>query len=153
MAKFIVDLDVMMEKIRVIQKPLRGEYLKQGFRLLAEGGLIVWAKPYVEPQFGGQNPVKMARTKNIGTSKAAARSVNTTKLEQVVYESIQKYGEAGCIADQIVKDTGRSQGSVTPRFMPLIEKGFIFDSGKTRTGDLGRQQRVVVAKDHWRQDG
>ena len=35
--------------------------------------------------------------------------------------------------------------SITPRFAPLIRKGFIFDTGERRMASSGRSQRVVKA--------
>jgi hypothetical protein len=42
--------------------------------------------------------------------------------------------------------SGKPYSSVTARFKSLLEKGYIEDTGLTRAGNSGRQQRVLKVK-------
>ncbi len=91
----------------------------------------------------GTHPKKLVRTNDPDTSHAAAASVNTTDLERMVYEAICKY-QNGCIVDDVERELAPLRSnSITPRFAPLIRKGFIFDTGERRKASSGRSQRVV----------
>ena len=61
----------------------------------------------------------------------------------MVYEVISKYPD-GCIADDVERELAHLRShSITPRFAPLMRKGFIFDTGERRMASSGRSQRVV----------
>jgi hypothetical protein len=61
----------------------------------------------------------------------------------MVYEVISKYPD-GCIADDVERELANLRShSITPRFAPLMRKGFIFDTGERRMASSGRSQRVV----------
>lgn len=93
--------------------------------------------------FFGTEPKKLVRTTDPDTSHAAANTVDTSKLESMVYEVISKYPK-GCIADDVEKELAHLRShSITPRFAPLIRKGFIVDTGERRRASSGRSQRVV----------
>jgi len=94
----------------------------------------------------GTEAFKLVRKNDPSTSHAAAESVNTTHLEQLVYETIKGYGVKGCIADNVLghyRDMPYS--SITARFSGLERKGFIVYPGEKRKGKSGRYQRVMVA--------
>ena len=97
-------------------------------------------------KFFGSPPFKLARKDSPQTSKQAALLVNTTSLEQLVYETIGTFPN-GCIQDEVLaRLSGKPYSSVTARFKSLLEKGYIEDTGLTRAGNSGRQQRVLKVK-------
>lgn len=99
-----------------------------------------------EPDLFIGNPA-LARRSDPDTSKNAAASLNTTDLEKQVLEVIRGFGPQGCIADEVIAAfPARSTHTITPRFKPLLAKGFIEDTGERRKGSYGRSQRVVRAK-------
>ena len=94
-------------------------------------------------RYFGTEPKKLVRTNDPDTSHAAANSVDTSQLESMVYEVISKYPD-GCIADDVERELAHLRShSITPRFAPLMRKGFIFDTGERRKASSGRSQRVV----------
>ena len=94
-------------------------------------------------EYFGSNPKHLARASDPDTSHAAAATVDTTRLETLVYEAICKYKD-GCISDDIERDLAYLRShSITPRFAPLIRKGFIVDTGERRIASSGKGQRVV----------
>lgn len=99
---------------------------------------------FAAPSFG-TNPRKMVRNTDPDTSHEAAEKVDTARLERMVYEVICKYPD-GCIADDVERELAHLRShSITPRFAPLIRKGFIFDTGLRRPASSGRSQRIVKA--------
>jgi hypothetical protein len=91
----------------------------------------------------GTEPKFMVRTTDPITSYEAAVLVDSTKLEQMVYEVIAKHPN-GCIADDVEAELSHIRShSITPRFSQLIRKGFIEDTGEKRKALSGRYQRVV----------
>ena len=105
----------------------------------------VWFGGEVE-KFFGSPAFKLARKDSPTTSKQAAQGVNTTNLEQLVYETIATFPD-GCIQDEVLaKLSGKPYSSVTARFKGLLEKGYIEDTGLTRAGMSGKQQRVLKVK-------
>ena len=91
----------------------------------------------------GTEPKFMVRTTDPITSYEAAVVVDSTKLEQLVYEAIAKHPD-GCIADDVEAALPHIRShSITPRFAQLIRKGLIEDTGDKRKGNSGRYQRVV----------
>lgn len=96
----------------------------------------------------GTNPKYLVRTDDPDTSHLAAESVDTTKLENLVYITIKKYGIHGCISDQ-VRDhfPNLPYSSITARYRALLDKGYIEDTGERRKGYSGRSQRVLRVKE------
>ena len=96
--------------------------------------------------FFGTEAKKLVRTGDPDTSYEAAIAVDTTKLEGMVYEAIKKYGDRGCISDQIrALYSAYPYSSITARYRALLDKGFIVDTGERRQGQSGRSQRVMKA--------
>jgi hypothetical protein len=96
-------------------------------------------------RFFGTEPFKMVRKEDPDTSKDAAEKVDSTKLEQMVYEAIAKYPD-GCIADDVMTHfPSHGIQTISPRYAPLIRKGFIEDTGERRKSSTGRSQRVMKA--------
>ena len=92
------------------------------------------------------SPENMARCSDPDTSKAAAASLDPTKLEGEVLATIKSFGANGCISDQIEAKLSHIKcSSVTPRYAKLNQKGLIRDSGERRKALSGRQQIVWVA--------
>jgi hypothetical protein len=81
------------------------------------------------------------------TSIEAAASLDSASMEQRVYEVIATF-ENGCIQDEVLQILHNyPYSSVTARFRALLNKGYIIDTGLTRPGKSGRQQRVLKIKE------
>jgi hypothetical protein len=96
-------------------------------------------------RFFGTPAFKLARRQDPVTSHQAAQVVDTTKLEQMVYEAIKSFPD-GCISDQILdKYPQYPYSSITARYRALLDKGLIEVSGVKR-GKFGRNQRIMQVK-------
>ena len=94
----------------------------------------------------GTDPRKLVRTNDPDTSHDAAVKVDTSRLEQMVYETIKTFGERGCISDEVrAKFIGFPYSSVTARYRALLDRGYIEDTGMRRKGTSGKNQRVMRA--------
>lgn len=92
----------------------------------------------------GTNPKKLVRTNDPQTSHDAAHAVDSTKLEQIVYEAIKGFPD-GCISDEVLEALPEHRySSITPRYCALLDKGFIEITG-TKEGRSGKKQRVMKA--------
>jgi hypothetical protein len=95
-------------------------------------------------RFFGSPAFKLVRKEDPTTSHQAAQAVDSTKLEQMVYEAIKSHPE-GCISDEILEMyPNYPYSSITARYRALLDKGFIEVSGVKR-GKFGRNQRVMRA--------
>ena len=95
-------------------------------------------------RFFGTEPFKLVRNQDPTTSHQAAQAVDTTKLEQMVYEAIKSHPE-GCISDEILEMYPHyPYSSITARYKSLLDKGFIEVTG-VRRGKFGRNQRIMKA--------
>ena len=103
----------------------------------------IWFGGQIEKFFG--SPVfKLVRKDSPQTSVEAAQAVDSTKLEQIVYEAIKGFPE-GCISDEILEMyPNYPYSSITARYRALLDKGFIEVTG-VRRGKFGRNQRVMKA--------
>lgn len=90
-----------------------------------------------------------ARSGDPETSHAAAR-LDATWLERAVLTVICAFAD-GCIGDD-VEDAlpAHRLVSISPRFRPLLKKGFIADTGERRLARSGRTQRVMRVTDKGR---
>jgi hypothetical protein len=96
-------------------------------------------------RFFGTPAFKLARREDPVTSHQAAQLVNSTKLEQMVYEAIKSFPD-GCISDEILEKYPQyPYSSITARYRALLDKGLIEVSGVKR-GRFGRNQRIMKAK-------
>ena len=94
----------------------------------------------------GTEPFKLVRRHDPVTSFEAAIKVDTSKIEMLVYETIDGFGADGCISDQVLEKLPQMPySSVTARYKALLDKGFIEITG-IRTGKSGRKQRVMRTK-------
>ena len=95
-------------------------------------------------KFFGSPAFKLVRREDPATSHQAAQVVDTTKLEQMVYEAIKSHPE-GCISDEILEMyPNYPYSSITARYRALLDKGFIEITG-VRRGKFGRNQRIMKA--------
>ena len=95
-------------------------------------------------RFFGQPAFKLVRKEDPATSHQAAQAVDSTKLEQMVYEAIKSHPD-GCISDEILKMYPQfPYSSITARYRALLDKGFIEVTGVKR-GRFGRNQRIMRA--------
>lgn len=95
-------------------------------------------------RFFGTEPFKLVRKEDPITSHEAAQGVDTTKLEQIVYEAIKGFPN-GCISDEVLEALPDYRySSITPRYRALLDKGFIEITG-TKDGRSGRKQRLMRA--------
>jgi hypothetical protein len=87
----------------------------------------------------------LARATDPETAKEAAQSVDPTKLEQIVLDTIRSF-PSGCISQDVEHMLAEYRASsITPRYRPLMKKGLIVDTGEKRPGFSGRNQRVMKA--------
>lgn len=95
----------------------------------------------------------LARNSDPETSHEAAESFDTTELERIVYEVIKQFPN-GCIGDDVVKMLPQfGIQTISPRYAPLIRKGWVVDTGEKRKARSGRSQRVmkVISKEEYEQ--
>ena len=96
-------------------------------------------------RFFGSPAFKLVRKEDPATSHQAAQLVNSTKLEQMVYEAIKSFPD-GCISDEILAMYPQyPYSSITARYRALLDKDLIEVSGVKR-GRFGRNQRIMKAK-------
>jgi hypothetical protein len=96
-------------------------------------------------RFFGTEAFRLVRKEDPITSHEAAQGVDTTKLEQIVYEAIKGFPN-GCISDEVLEALSDYRySSITPRYRALLDKGFIEITG-TKDGRSGKKQRVMKAK-------
>ena len=95
-------------------------------------------------RFFGTEAFRLVRKEDPITSHEAAQAVDTTKLEQIVYEAIKGFPN-GCISDEVLEALPDYRySSITPRYRALLDKGFIEITG-TKDGRSGKKQRVMKA--------
>jgi hypothetical protein len=95
-------------------------------------------------RFFGSPAFKLHRKDSPETSVDAAHSVDTKKLENMVYEAIKGFPD-GCISDQILEMyPDYPYSSITARYRSLLDKGYIEIIG-TRVGRSGKKQRIMKA--------
>jgi hypothetical protein len=96
-------------------------------------------------RFFGTEPFKLVRKEDPTTSHQAAQAVDSTKLEQMVYEAIKSHPE-GCISDEILQMyPNYPYSSITARYRALLDKDLIEVTGVKR-GRFGRNQRIMRVK-------
>ena len=96
-------------------------------------------------RFFGSPAFKLVRKEDPTTSHQAAQAVDSTKLEQMVYEAIKGFPD-GCISDEILAMyPNYPYSSITARYRALLDKDLIEVTGVKR-GKFGRNQRVMKAK-------
>lgn len=81
-----------------------------------------------------------SRSSDPHTSRLAAASVNTTRLEQMVVDAIAEHGPMTSF--QLAGVLDLSLVTVSPRLRPLADKGYVKDSGERRINESGRKSIV-----------
>ena len=95
-------------------------------------------------RFFGTPAFKLARREDPTTSHQAAQAVDSTKLEQMVYEAIKSHPE-GCISDEILAMyPNYPYSTIRARNRDLLDKGFI-EVSVVKGGKFGRNQRIMKA--------
>ncbi len=96
-------------------------------------------------RFFGSPAFKLVRKEDPTTSHQAAQAVDSTKLEQMVYEAIKSHSD-GCISDEILEMyPNYPYSSITARYRALLDKDLIEVTGVKR-GKFGRNQRIMKCK-------
>ena len=96
-------------------------------------------------RFFGTEAFKLVRKEDPTTSHQAAQGVDSTKLEQLVYEAIKSFPD-GCISDEILEMyPNYPYSSITARYRALLDKDLIEVTGVKR-GRFGRNQRIMKCK-------
>jgi hypothetical protein len=96
-------------------------------------------------RFFGSPAFKLVRKEDPTTSHQAAQAVDSTKLEQMVYEAIKGFPD-GCISDEILEMyPNYPYSSITARYRALLDKDLIEVTGVKR-GKFGRNQRIMKCK-------
>ena len=91
----------------------------------------------------GTDPIKLFKRDGPDTSEDAAKSLDTSRLEQIVYEVACKYPN-GCILEDFEKELSHMRVcSISPRISTLIEKGYLMDTGERKKASSGRNQRII----------
>ena len=100
-----------------------------------------------------QNAYKMRRNTDPQTSKNAAISLDPTKMEKIVLEAVSQFREQGATMSEIDRMLVTIPlTSISPRFKPLIEKGFIKVDDRTRKGMYSnKQQRIHWATEYYKE--
>ena len=98
----------------------------------------------------GTDPHKLARLDSPATSVLAANAVDTVTNEELVYRAVYIAGERGATQDEVLAQFAGTKpySTITARFKALLTKGYVYDTGETRTGRSGKPQRVLRAKPH-----
>jgi len=96
---------------------------------------------------GGMCFVKRKTAYGIPKRDWSADVCSSHLMEQIVYEVIASYPQ-GCIQDEVLAQlVSYPYSTVTARFKALIDKGYVIDTGLTRPGKSGRNQRVLIIKE------
>ena len=86
---------------------------------------------------------KLVRNDSSSTSIEAAKSLDTSRLEELVYKTISSF-EDGCIQDDVLSVLNYlPYSSVTARFAALKRKGLIKVGDEKRKGKSGKNQSVM----------
>ena len=79
-----------------------------------------------------------ARKSDPSTSRKAASRVNVKRLNVMVLNALKACGPM--TTEEISMVIRRNLQSVTPRMAPLVERGLIRNSGRTRRGSSNRER-------------
>lgn len=97
---------------------------------------------------------KLYRSDDPSTSKEAAEKLDVSRMEKIVYDTIDAFGTKGCISDDVLgmlHEYGYS--SVTARYKQLKEKGLVIVDGRKRQSfKSGRNQQIMWSKNMYREE-
>ena len=101
-----------------------------------------------------QNAYKMARTTDLETCHKAAKNIEPTRLESVVLDAIRHFGESGATMDEVDEAVSNiRRASISPRFKPLLDKGYVIGDGRTRKALYSnKQQRILWAVEFYNEN-
>ncbi len=86
----------------------------------------------------------LTRRDDPSTSHAAGQAVDTTKMEEIVFDVIKSFEQvAGCTSYEIHLKSGLDLWSITPRVAGLKHKGIVYCRGDTRKGKTNRQMEII----------
>jgi hypothetical protein len=90
---------------------------------------------------------KYVRQSPTNVKRPTVPKVSSSDIEQRVYEVICAFPR-GCISGEVVKCIPEYVAqAITPRYAPLLKKGFIVKTGERRLGSSGRGQCVMRKAD------
>lgn len=93
---------------------------------------------------------KLVRTNDPITSHIASESIDPSRMEKVVLDVINSFGEVGCISDDVLDKLPKHRySSVTARYKGLQEKLLIYKDGTQAKGISGRPQQVMWGWNHY----
>jgi len=86
----------------------------------------------------------ITRKDAVQTSRDAGDSVDTSKMEEIVFNAIVKFPQnTGCTPVELALITGIPHYRISPRLKGLERKELIYYQGDTRKGTTNRQLRVI----------
>jgi hypothetical protein len=92
---------------------------------------------------------ELHRSTDCETSREAAESIDTSRMESLVYDIVVASGSYGTTLDEVTQKMQKygdfESSSISPRIAPLIRKGLLEKTGDKRKGKRGRNQQVVRA--------
>jgi hypothetical protein len=87
--------------------------------------------------------VGLARDTDPDTSHEAAEKLDTSKLLGTIYGIVAKYGDKGCIGEQVIQALPHIRPqSISPRFSQMIAMGMLEDTRERRVAGSGYLQIV-----------
>jgi len=89
----------------------------------------------------------LARDTDPDTSREAADKLDASSLCGIIYEVIAKYGDRGCIGEQVIQALPHLRPqSISPRFSQMIDMGMLEDTMERRVASSGYLQIVRRVK-------
>ena len=96
------------------------------------------------------NPIKLRRNNDPYTSHESAEKVEASRMEKIVWEVIDSFGEHGCISDQVQYALAQYRYStITARYKALKEKGLVITDGRAVKAESGRKQLKMWSSRHY----
>ena len=89
----------------------------------------------------------LVRNNDPETSHQAADKLDASSLCGIIYEVIAKYGDRGCIGEQVIQALPHLRPqSISPRFCQMIDMGMLEDTMERRVAGSGYLQIVRRVK-------
>jgi len=86
----------------------------------------------------------LARRDDPDTSHEAAALVDASKLMKEIYFAMLPFGERGCISDDVSDALPHLENQTfTPRFIQMIQRGYIEKTGEKRLGHHNNRKQEV----------
>lgn len=87
---------------------------------------------------------KIIRRDAPDTSREAGEKVDTTSSEKAVYDLVVAAGSHGITNSEVAARLNKPIHATSGRWIALVEKGLVIDSGQRRKNPRGRNERVMV---------